>query len=400
MASQNLYKYNTPKSGNEETGFFNIKGRITRKSYFLRLLFSLVLYGISAIFLFNGLYGESDSRTFIFFETLHFYVHPFLLGSFNLIQGIKRMHDVNKSGWYFLFPLYNLYLILLPGTRGNNDYGIDPVPQQNIQFFDEFKSHSDTSSGGSTVPVQARVAPSTTQHRAPAAAASRRGRRVLLLVAVLIAVGFYYFGYYEPAHRDSDRDGVIDKRDECPYEYGSLRGCPDSDSDGISDSQDACPNDYGIADGKLNGCPDSDADGIADKDDACPDKKGNDTDGCFYYKQVTFTNNSSGSTSLSIAYYHAGEWICEGWYDIAPGGSYTYNLPFHFKTSKVYWYANASDGGEWSGSSRYFSVVYGGTTGFKSVDNRFEYDGGGRAEQEGFYELSLTDVVTYRGFRD
>jgi uncharacterized membrane protein YhaH (DUF805 family) len=36
------------------------------------------------------------------------------------------MHDVNKSGWYILIPIYNLILCCTDGTIGPNDYGPDP----------------------------------------------------------------------------------------------------------------------------------------------------------------------------------------------------------------------------------------------------------------------------------
>ncbi len=73
---------------------------------------------------------------------------------------------------------------------------------------------------------------------------------------------------------DSDKDGVIDKLDECPFMPGKvyLNGCLDTDKDGIWDHLDACPNLYGD---RLNqGCPmkyqDSDKDGIRDDIDKCP----------------------------------------------------------------------------------------------------------------------------------
>jgi len=86
--------------------------------------------------------------------------------------------------------------------------------------------------------------------------------------------------------KDTDGDGVYDKKDACPEVAGLLEfnGCPDADGDGIKDSDDACPNVAGLA--AMNGCPDADADGIADKDDMCPNVKGTkankgcpDTDG-------------------------------------------------------------------------------------------------------------------------
>ena len=69
---------------------------------------------------------------------------------------------------------------------------------------------------------------------------------------------------------DSDSDGVLDKNDGCPNEAGTLNGCPDSDGDGVADKDDRCPN----AAGTLNGCPDSDGDGIVDSNDNCPNVAG------------------------------------------------------------------------------------------------------------------------------
>jgi uncharacterized membrane protein YhaH (DUF805 family) len=39
---------------------------------------------------------------------------------------IRRMHDVNKSGWFILIPIYNLILAVTPGIVGPNEYGPDP----------------------------------------------------------------------------------------------------------------------------------------------------------------------------------------------------------------------------------------------------------------------------------
>lgn len=70
---------------------------------------------------------------------------------------------------------------------------------------------------------------------------------------------------------DTDGDGVADYMDECPTIAGltSLKGCPDKDKDGIADKDDACPDVAGPR--SLNGCPDSDGDGVADRNDKCPD---------------------------------------------------------------------------------------------------------------------------------
>jgi OOP family OmpA-OmpF porin len=74
--------------------------------------------------------------------------------------------------------------------------------------------------------------------------------------------------------KDTDKDGIYDKYDECPDVPGpkEFNGCPDTDGDGIIDKNDSCPDVPGLK--EFNGCPDTDKDGIADKDDACPDVAG------------------------------------------------------------------------------------------------------------------------------
>ncbi len=78
--------------------------------------------------------------------------------------------------------------------------------------------------------------------------------------------------------KDSDQDGVPDKKDQCPELKGFYenKGCPwpDTDGDGITDNIDKCPNTKGNVEN--NGCPelDSDGDGVADTSDDCPLTKG------------------------------------------------------------------------------------------------------------------------------
>jgi outer membrane protein OmpA-like peptidoglycan-associated protein len=76
--------------------------------------------------------------------------------------------------------------------------------------------------------------------------------------------------------KDSDQDGVIDDKDECPNEPGVAvtNGCPDHDADGIADKIDKCPDVAGLS--KYAGCPipDTDKDGVNDEEDKCPDMAG------------------------------------------------------------------------------------------------------------------------------
>lgn len=40
--------------------------------------------------------------------------------------GVRRMHDVGKSGWFLLIPIYGFILACTDGVKGENEYGADP----------------------------------------------------------------------------------------------------------------------------------------------------------------------------------------------------------------------------------------------------------------------------------
>ncbi|MBF0430420.1 MAG: thrombospondin type 3 repeat-containing protein [Fibrobacteria bacterium] len=75
---------------------------------------------------------------------------------------------------------------------------------------------------------------------------------------------------------DNDKDGILDKYDECPNTPVICNGCPveDMDKDGLFGEADKCPRKPEDLDGyeDEDGCPepDNDLDGIKDVDDLCP----------------------------------------------------------------------------------------------------------------------------------
>jgi outer membrane protein OmpA-like peptidoglycan-associated protein len=117
---------------------------------------------------------------------------------------------------------------------------------------------------------------------------------------------------FDPALRDSDKDGVADDRDQCKMEledrdgFKDEDGCPDpdNDKDQIPDDKDKCPNDPEDDDGynDEDGCPDpdNDGDGIPDMNDHCPldpeSMNGHaDLDGC---PDEAPTGNSDGDAFM------------------------------------------------------------------------------------------------------
>jgi OOP family OmpA-OmpF porin len=99
---------------------------------------------------------------------------------------------------------------------------------------------------------------------------------------------------------DTDGDGVIDYRDECSDTPKGievdLRGCPlDTDDDGISDYMDECPGTPTDTEVNAHGCPlDTDGDGVPDYLDEChgtPKGAGVDERGCWVISEALFDFN-------------------------------------------------------------------------------------------------------------
>ena len=52
------------------------------------------------------------SRFSLIFSLLYIFIFPVFLA-----VGVRRMHDVGKSGWFVLVPLYNFYLFVQPALE-------------------------------------------------------------------------------------------------------------------------------------------------------------------------------------------------------------------------------------------------------------------------------------------
>lgn len=95
-------------------------GRSRRKEYWMFFLFSMIICIIIGIVEgIVGLFPERDSSLFA-----NIYSLAILIPS--IAVGVRRMHDVDKSGWFLLIPIYNLILACTNGTEGENRYGDDP----------------------------------------------------------------------------------------------------------------------------------------------------------------------------------------------------------------------------------------------------------------------------------
>ncbi|MFK7813435.1 MAG: DUF805 domain-containing protein [Maribacter sp.] len=97
--------------------YANFTGRSRRKEFWMFVLFHFIfLYGTVII-------GAALEVTALF-VVAGIYVIATIIPYWAL--AVRRMHDIGKSGWFFLIPYYNIYLCCLNGEFGNNQYGPDP----------------------------------------------------------------------------------------------------------------------------------------------------------------------------------------------------------------------------------------------------------------------------------
>ena len=114
---------------------FSFDGRIRRIEYFLSgivggIVFSIAwALGIGTFILGAGM-GSAGGSVFGLLIGLAALVASMW---FSLAQGVKRLHDLDKSGWLILLmfvpivnALFGLYMLFADGTVGPNQYGEDP----------------------------------------------------------------------------------------------------------------------------------------------------------------------------------------------------------------------------------------------------------------------------------
>ncbi|WP_060874781.1 DUF805 domain-containing protein [Myroides odoratus] len=95
--------------------YANFNGRARRSEFWyftlVNLIISFVLGFISGLLFDSALLGNIYSLAVLL---------P------TIAVAIRRMHDINKSGWFILIPIYNIVLAATEGDKGDNAYGADP----------------------------------------------------------------------------------------------------------------------------------------------------------------------------------------------------------------------------------------------------------------------------------
>ena len=94
--------------------YTNFKTRSSRSSYWYWVLFTVIVQ-----FATLGSQSLSDLASLVL-----------LLPS--IAVGVRRMHDINRSGWWILFPIYNIVLACQPSYFGPNAWG-PPEPPVSVR---------------------------------------------------------------------------------------------------------------------------------------------------------------------------------------------------------------------------------------------------------------------------
>jgi len=122
----------TPEGKGLKNLLFSSKGRLSRNKYSRTILTVFFGYGIVG----GVIYGifqdffDYESVVSIFLKIVFFIFWLFMME----MLVIKRLHDLNQSGWYSIIAwippiniVFGWVLMLKKGTQGRNNYGQEPL---------------------------------------------------------------------------------------------------------------------------------------------------------------------------------------------------------------------------------------------------------------------------------
>lgn len=132
--------------------YSNFAGRARRSEYWYFVLFNylvLILIGLVEVIT-QGIFrpvAAPDTPLASPFGILYFVYIIFTLVP-GLAVAVRRLHDVNKSGWFLLVALiplvggiWLLVLFFTDSTFGPNQYGPNPKGIGNVDEIDQIGSH-------------------------------------------------------------------------------------------------------------------------------------------------------------------------------------------------------------------------------------------------------------------
>ena len=110
--------------------FFTFTGRYNRSRYFFSMLaLSLGLGGLSG---FLAVFLQAVNLDYLGIAIYILVIPLIFIGQISI--GIRRLHDLDLSGWWYLLSFllfinifFGIYLLFFKGTAGDNRFGSDPL---------------------------------------------------------------------------------------------------------------------------------------------------------------------------------------------------------------------------------------------------------------------------------
>ncbi len=96
-------------------------GRAHRTEYWMFALFNLII--AFALGILEGILGiatDTDQSVLATIYQLAIFIP-------SIAVGVRRMHDIDRSGWWLLVPIVNFIFSITKGTQGENRFG--PAPK-------------------------------------------------------------------------------------------------------------------------------------------------------------------------------------------------------------------------------------------------------------------------------
>ncbi|WP_380228125.1 DUF805 domain-containing protein [Jeongeupia naejangsanensis] len=101
--------------------FANFKGRSTRREYWIFVLFNIIVSIV--IMIVAGVVGSVLGYGKTFSDMVNgIYSLGILVPG--LAVGVRRLHDIGKSGWWIVVPFLNLIFFCFAGDPNENEYGL------------------------------------------------------------------------------------------------------------------------------------------------------------------------------------------------------------------------------------------------------------------------------------
>lgn len=120
--------------------YFSFKGRLNRWRYFLLSLPLGGLMLIAFVYITIKLNSNTVTNTAAYIYLAMYILLIIILSISGISLTVRRLHDLDKTGWFVLIQFlnfipvlslfalaFNLYVMFFPGTDGPNPYGEDPL---------------------------------------------------------------------------------------------------------------------------------------------------------------------------------------------------------------------------------------------------------------------------------